>query len=338
MQNHDGCNRESVRWLSQSLIGVLFAVAATGASSAAAADHIRIATLKTGTLAWELDTLRAHGLDRDAELAIDTTELASTEAGKIALKGGSADLIVSDWLWTSRERALGDDLVFYPYSSALGAVMVPANSPIKSVADLKGKKLGVTGGPLDKSWILLQALARRSGVDLQRQAAIAYGAPPLLAQKALQGETDATLTFWNFSAELEAEGMRPAISMQDVVRDLGANGAVSMVGYVFNGNWAQRHAAMLDRFFAATRKAEEILRNSPAEWQRLAPRVGATNPRALEVYRQRFVEGIRQRPLADEVADAKALYHVLAEVGGAELVGPSRALDPATFYGVGRSE
>jgi NitT/TauT family transport system substrate-binding protein len=330
--------RELVRSPGRALAGVLLAVAATGVSSAAAADHIRIAALKTGTLAWELDSLRAHGLDREADLAIETTELASTEAGKIALQGGSADLIVSDWLWATRERALGDDLVFYPYSSALGAVMVPANSPIRGVTDLQGKKLGVAGGPLDKSWILLQALARRSGVDLKRQATIAYGAPPLLAQKALQGETDATLTFWNFSAELEAAGMRPAISMQDVVRGLGANGAVAMVGYVFNGSWAQRHRALLGRFFAATRKAEEFLRNSPAEWQRLAPRIGVTEPHALDVYRRRFLEGIPQRPLADEVADAQALYHVLAEIGGVELVGPSRDLDPGTFYGAGRSK
>jgi NitT/TauT family transport system substrate-binding protein len=326
------------RRLARVLAGVLLAVAASNASRAPAADHIRVATLKTGTLAWELDTLRAHGLDREAELAIDTTELASTEAGKIALKGGSADLIVSDWLWASRERALGDDLVFYPYSSALGAVMVPANSLIVGITGLKGKKLGVAGGPLDKSWILLQALARRSGVDLKTQATIAYGAPPLLTQKALQGETDATLTFWNFSAELEAEGMRPAISIQDVVRQLGANGGVSMVGYVFNGSWAQRHAALLGRLFAATRKAEEILRNSPAEWQRLAPRIGASSPRALDVYRQRFLEGIPQRPLVDEVADAQVLYRVLADIGGAELVGPSRDLDPGTFYDAGRSE
>ncbi len=187
---------------------------ALAASSALAADRIRIATQKTGTFAWELEILHAHGLDREADLAIETTELASTEAGKIALKGGSADLILSDWLWVARERALGDDLVFYPYSSTLGAVMVPANSPIKEIADLKGKKLGVAGGPLDKSWLLLQALARRSGIDLKTQAEIAYGAPPLLAEKALQGETDATLTFWNFCAELEAKGMRRAIPME----------------------------------------------------------------------------------------------------------------------------
>ena len=165
----------------------VLAMAWLAASDAIAADHLRIAIQKTGTLAWELEVLRSHNLDQEADLAIETTELATTEAGKIALKGGAADVTVSDWLWVTRERSFGDDLVFYPYSNALGAVMVPANSPIHGIADLKGKKLGVAGGPLDKSWLLLQALARRSGVDLTTEAAIAYGAPPLLTQKALQG-------------------------------------------------------------------------------------------------------------------------------------------------------
>ena len=72
----------------------------------------------------------------------------------------------------------------------------------------------------------------------------------------MQGETDATLTFWNFCAELEAKGMRRAISMKDVVKRLGATGPVAMVGYVFDGGWAQRNRAPLDRFFAAMHKAE----------------------------------------------------------------------------------
>src|SRR5271165_3499298 len=88
---------------------LLIAFAATGA---AAADRIRVAVQRTGTLAWELDVVKAHGLDRKGDLAIDTIELASTEAGKIALKSGSADLMLSDWLWVARERSLGDNLVF----------------------------------------------------------------------------------------------------------------------------------------------------------------------------------------------------------------------------------
>jgi NitT/TauT family transport system substrate-binding protein len=132
-------------------------------TSATAADRIRLAVQRTGTLAWELDVIRTHGLDRKLDLAIETIELASTEAGKIALKGGSADLMLSDWLWVARERSLGDNLVFYPSSSTLGAMMVPAQSPIR------GKKLAVAGGPLDKSWLLLQALARREGVNLKNR-------------------------------------------------------------------------------------------------------------------------------------------------------------------------
>jgi NitT/TauT family transport system substrate-binding protein len=320
------------------LLAVSLGLAFLGLSNAFAADRIRVATLKTGTLAWELDVVRAHGLDVEANLVIDTIELGSTEGGKIALKGGAADVIVSDWLWVARERALGDNLVFYPYSSALGAVMAPANVSIKDVGDLQGKKLGVAGGPLDKSWLLLRASARRSGIDLKSAATIVYGAPPLLAQKALQGEIDATLNFWNFCAALEANGMRAAIAMQDVVKNLGAAGEVAMVGYVFDGRWAEQHRAPLDRFLATMRKVEWLLADTPAEWQRVAPRIGTSEPNALEVYRRRFREGIPKRPLAEEFADARHLYRVLAEIGGPELVGPASDLDAGAFYNPGSGE
>ena len=303
-----------------------------GAIHATAADRIRLAVQKTGTLAWELDVIKTHGLDRKLDLVIEPIELASTEAGKIALKGGSADLMLSDWLWVARERSLGDGLVFYPSSSTLGAVMVPAQSPIRELIDLKGKKLAVAGGPLDKSWLLLQALARRSGIDLRKQATIVYGAPPLLAEKALQGESDAMLTFWNFCADLESKGQKRAIAMDDVMKGLGAKGPVAIVGYTFEGAWAARNRSAVDRFLEATRQAKEILASSEAEWQRLAPRIRVTDANALAIYRQRYGEGIVRRPIAEEEADARALYRVLAEIGGAELVGPARELAAGTFY------
>jgi NitT/TauT family transport system substrate-binding protein len=307
-------------------------------SNADAADRIRIAAQKTGTFAWELDVLKAHGLDRKADITVETTELASTEAGKIALESGAVDLMLSDWLWVSRERALGGDVVFYPYSSALGAVMVPANSSIGGIGDLAGKKLAVAGGPLDKSWLLLQALARRSGVDLKAHADVVYGAPPLLQQKALQGETDATLTFWNFCAELEAAGMRRAVAMDDVVKNLGAAGPVAMIGYVFSDKWAVHNRSLLDRFFAATHQAKDILAQSPAEWQRLAPQIKAGGAAGLDVYRQRYLDGIPRRSISAEFADARTLYAVLADIGGTNLVGPARELDPGTFYQAGSAE
>src|SRR5881394_4330507 len=224
-------------------LALALAMTLATATDAAAADRIRVAVQRTGTLSWELDVVRAHGLDRKLDLAIETVELASTEAGKIALKGGSADLMLSDWLWVARERSLGDNLVFYPSSSTLGAVMVPAHSSIREIVGLRGKKLAVAGGPLDKSWLLLQALARQSGLDLKKQTTVVYGPPPLLSEKALQGEIDATLTFWNFCADLESKGQKRAIAMDDVMKGLGAKGPVAIVGYTFDSTWAARNGS-----------------------------------------------------------------------------------------------
>jgi NitT/TauT family transport system substrate-binding protein len=307
-------------------------VLAVLAGSASAADRIRLVAQKSGTLAWELEVIKAHGLDKKADLKIETLELASPEAGKVALRGGSADMIVSDWTWVARERALGDDLVYYPYLSTLGAVMVPAQSPIRDVTDLKGRKLGVAGGPLDKSWLLLQALALRSGLDLRKAASIVYGAPPLVSEKGLEGETDATLTYWNFCADLEAKGERRAIDMQEVARRLGASGPVAVLGYVFDGGWGARNRAAVDRFLDIAGQAKEILAASDSEWQRLAPRIGVADPAALSIYRQRYGDAIPRRRIADEEADARALYRILAQIGGADLVGPGRDLDADSFY------
>src|SRR4029453_3055898 len=189
------------------LIHVLLAtIVSVSLGTCCSAEVLRVAVQKTGTFAWELAVIRAHGLDRQANLSVEILELASPEAGKIALRAGNADIVVTDWLWVSRERGLGAKLTFYPYSSALGGVMVPASSPIQTLADLKGRKLAVAGGPIDKNWLLLQTWLRLSGIDLKSGARIAYGAPPLLTAMTLSGEMDATVNYWNFCAVLEARG------------------------------------------------------------------------------------------------------------------------------------
>src|SRR3954466_11718208 len=319
----------------KAFVCILLAAAALSAAQIAtcgAADSIRVAVQKTGTFAWELAVIRAHGLDRQANLSVQLVELASPEAGKIALRAGSADIIVSDWLWVSRERGLGAKLTFYPYSSALGAVMVPASSPIRTLADLKGKKLAVAGGPIDKSWLLLQARLKQDGIDLKSAATIAYGAPPLLTAKTLSGEMDATLNYWNFCAALEAKGFRRVAGIEDILPKLGAKGRVAMIGYVFDEAWGTVNRDVVARFIAISRKAREFLSPSDREWDTIAPLPGAPDAATLRAYRDRYREGIPRRPIADEEADARILYRVLAEIGGRELVGPAPELDAGTFY------
>jgi NitT/TauT family transport system substrate-binding protein len=319
----------------KAFVHMLLAAAALSTAQIAtcgAADSIRVAVQKTGTFAWELAVIRAHGLDQQANLSVQLVELASPEAGKIALRAGSADIIVSDWLWVSRERGLGAKLTFYPYSSALGAVMVPASSPIRTLADLKGKKLAVAGGPIDKNWLLLRASMKQNGIDPKSEATIAYGAPPLLAEKTVSGEMDATVNYWNFCAALEAKGFRRLAGIEDLLPTFGAKGRTAMLGYVFDEGFVNANRDAVARFIAVTRQAKEILANSDAEWERIAKLTGAPDAATLHAYRDRYREGIPRRPIADEEADALILFRVLAGIGGSELVGPARELDPGTFY------
>jgi NitT/TauT family transport system substrate-binding protein len=108
-----------------------------------------------------------------------------------------------------------------------------------------------------------------------------------------------------------------------------------MVGYVFHDSFAAKHADALRRFLEVTREATQILATSPAEWQKLKPLIGVKDNATLEIYRKRYVEGIPNRPIADDEADANKLYTVLARLGGAKLVGTGAKLAPGTYYKAG---
>jgi NitT/TauT family transport system substrate-binding protein len=323
---------------SRLLAFLLFALASFAVvQGAQAANKIKIGVLKFGTVSWLLDTIQANGLDKAEGIKLDIVPLASTQATTVGLQGGSLDVVATDWLWVSRERTNGADFTFVPFTTALGAIMLPPNSPIKTLADLKGKTLGIAGGPLDKSWLLIVAYAlRTANLDLRTETTQEYGAPPLLNERAKQGEVDAVLNFWPYAARLEAEGFTQLISLEDVVRELGAKGEVSMVGFVFSDHWAGENLKAIQGFLRAAAKANELLATSNAQWDRLKPLMSANDPSfteaTFEALRRRYREGIPERSSASDEADAKVLYQFLRELGGKKLVGSGTELAPGTFW------
>jgi NitT/TauT family transport system substrate-binding protein len=320
-----------VRTISRS--GILLALGLlVGTAPTLATETLRIGLQTTGTFAWQLDVIRRHGLAERAGLDLKISEFASPDAGKLAVNSGSVDIAVVDWLWVARARALGAKLLFYPYSSAVGAIMVKSDSPLNGLEDLKGHVLGVAGGPLDKSWLIVQAAAIRSGIDLKRTATLQYGAPPLIAQKLQQGEAEASLNFWNFCASLETKGYRRLFEVRDAEAALGLKEPVAVIGYVFSEPFAAAHKTAIDRFIAITRAANDIMLKSDDEWDALRPLMNAEDDRTFKAYRDRTREGMPRRTVASEATDASALFRTLAAIGGPDLVGPSQELDQGLYY------
>jgi NitT/TauT family transport system substrate-binding protein len=209
---------------------------------------------------------------------------------------------------------------------------VKADSPLRNIDDLKGRVLAVAGGPLDKSWLIIQAAAIRQGIDLKHEATLQYGSPPLMSQKLQQGEAEASLNYWNFCARLEAQGYRRLLDVRDAETALGLKEPVALIGYAFSEQFATRHKSTIDRFIAIAQNANDIMQRSDAEWDALRPLMNAEDQSTFQAYRDQTREGMPRRTVAAEQTDARALFKTLAGIGGPELVGPLQELDPGLYY------
>ncbi|MBB4004320.1 ABC transporter substrate-binding protein [Aurantimonas endophytica] len=324
-----------MRWLHATLAASLALLVSTLCASAqqpAALETLRVGILQYGTVNWELDAMTRNGIDVRHGVDVELVPFAGEDPSNVALQAGAVDMIVSDWLWVSRQRAAGADFTFAPYSTSVGSIMVPGDSRMEALADLRGRTLGVAGGPLDKNWLLIQALAKRDGLDIAAENEIVYGAPPLLTAKAESGELDAVLNYWHYAARLEAQGFRTLISGTEAAMAMGTAGPVAAIGWVFRDSFAEDHPKAIEAFLAADAETKTLLRDSDEEWVKLAPLVKAENEKTLATLRDRYREGIPTRSAEDEIADTRALYRLLAEIGGERLVGPSPELVEGTYF------
>ena len=320
------CLRILAAWLLLLPLGVL-------AANEKPLVPIRIGVLEFGTVNWELQVIQSRELAKKRGIDLQIVALASGDASTIALQGGAVDMIVSDWIWVSRQRAESRLYSFAPYSNAVGSVMVKSDSGIRTVADLKDKKLGIAGGPADKTWLLLRAYAQRKlGVDLTQFTQPSYAAPPLLNELALRGQVDATLNAWHYAARLEVAGMHTLIEVPEILKGLGIEKPIPLIGWVFREDFAAANTETVKNFLAASYEAKAILASSDAPWEQLRPKMRAENDAVFKALRAKFRAGIPVCSDQGTMTAVAATFKVLADTGGEKLVGKSKAVASGTFW------
>lgn len=317
----------------RSLTGCLLLIALN--TVAAEPTPLRLGILAFGTVAWELEALKQEKLTESADFKLEIHPVANPEAGKIALQSGTVDMIVSDWIWVSRLRASGEDFTFYPYSNTSGALIVPEDNPIRTLKDLKGKRLGIAGGELDKNWLLLQAVAQHQDqLDLDASVDKVFGAPPILNQQILNQRIDAILNYWHFAARLEAQGYRQLIDGQGLIKALGIDESVPSLGYVFKQSWGDAHRRAVNGFLKATRQARQKLCSSAAAWQHILPLTRTDDPAIQAKLRQRYCEGNVVQWGKKERQAAGRIYRILKNLSHNRLTGADTDLQPGTFWSI----
>ncbi len=298
-----------------------------------AQPEVRVGVLKFGTVNWEIDVIKYHQLDKKFQFDLTVTALASKNASAVALQSKAVDIILSDWLWVNRQRFEQRMYTMYPTSMATGGLYVSANSSVKSLADLEGKKVGIAGGAVDKSWLLLQAYSQKKyGLDLKKQAEATFAVPPLLNRLMLRGDLDAAINFWHYGARLKAAGYETLVTVPEMLAEFGIETKIPLLGWVFDQAWANEHPEAITRFLQASLEAKQILLSSDEEWQRIRPLIKAENDEVFSLLKKDYRAGLLGEFGAKEIKASQQVFEILAEQGGSALVGKATALSDGTFW------
>lgn len=272
---------------------------------------IRLGVLHSGTVSWELTTLQREALDRSNGFQLEVTPYANMSASRLALTGGMVDAIVSDWLWAGQRQAQGQSLWFLPYSTSIGRILVAADSTYGWPQDLRGKRIGVAGGPLSKAWVLLYSAARRDGIDLLKEAEVKFAAPPILNNELENGRLDLLVTFWHFGARLEAKGYKRFLELEQLTQRLGLTDQVPMLGYLFEQTWVQQNPELAQAFSRAVAQTKQRLASQPELWERLRPMMQADDQPTFEALRDGYLTGIPAPLSAAQIESAQRFYTLI---------------------------
>jgi NitT/TauT family transport system substrate-binding protein len=293
---------------------------------------IRVGTLENGTVNWELQTIIRHGLDRANGFRLQPMILAGNPATQVAMQGGEVETIVSDWLWVAQQRARGIRFTFLPYSTAVGGMVVRPDSPVHAPTDMRGRRIGIAGGPVDKSWLILRAWSREKlGEDLADITQQVFGAPPMILNAAQTGEVDAAVNFWHFQARMQAQGMRELISVATAARALGLDATTPLLGYVLRDDWIRANPAPAAGLARASCAAKTLLGGDDRAWNDIRPLMEVNDDAEFHALRAGWRAGIPAPGPADP-AKAGRMFDTMARLGGEELTGGVTALPEGLFW------
>ena len=299
-----------------------------------AAKKIELGLQATGTAAWEIAAMKEAHLDEHHGIDVEIRDVANSGAGQVALQAGEVDVILSDFVWTSIQRHEGADFTLVPHSLAVGGLMVMPGGPVQSIEDLEGASIAIAGGPVDKSYVALQALfAAKTGGSLPDVIEAEFGAPPLVNELLLSGQVDAALNFWHFNARATVDGAVELISVSDMLKELGVARTPPLLGWVFSERWARSHKNEINRFLEASFDTKQRLLEDDTLWDSIRPAMGEDiSDEVFIALRDNYRRGIVTSFGQEDIDAAAQSFALMAEYGGVDLVGDVTEISEGTFW------
>lgn len=284
---------------------------------------INVAVLSYGTINWELDVIKHHGLDTEEGVNVNIIKVSNKNAAAIALQSGNADVILTDIFWAIKQQPR---FLFSPTHKLSGGIY--ASKTLNTLAELS--TLGVAGGANDKNWLVFQAYNQTLANPLNITPN--FAAPPLVNALMAQNKIDGSINFWHYNAKLEVKGFKNILSTQSMLTELGVSPTIPLLGWVFSTQLASEQPEALNHFLNASNKAKQILTESPAEWERIRPLLKAENDAEFLSLQSHYKQNLIDSNHQQHVQAIRALFDLVKALPGQTVFKSDDSFSESTVY------
>jgi NitT/TauT family transport system substrate-binding protein len=266
-----------------------------------------------------------HGFHLDVQLVSDELE-DGVETVEAKLQDGDADLIDIDYISTARERAEGAPIVaFHPYGRTVGGLVVPEDSEINGLEDLRNRRLGVVRR-LDKNWILTRAACREfHGFDPDEEATpVEVGSKVGLTEMLQEGEVDGIFQFWPIVPEITETGeYREAFPVSDLVQRLsGTDRKLPISTFLTSEEYFEDNSRAIRGFKRAYGEAVEQLTSDDEIWETIGEELMYENdPEVIRAVRDGWRDMVVANWDEETTEGMDQLFDHLLDVAGSEAIG-----------------
>ncbi|GAB1692511.1 ABC transporter substrate-binding protein [Krasilnikovia sp. M28-CT-15] len=164
----------------------------------------------------------------------------------------------------------------YNLRGALNTVVVAPNSPVRTLADLKGKVVSTSVGSAGHG-LLVQAL-RKNGVDPEKDVKVENQQPPVGASALQSGNVAALSQFVAWPGLLVHQGNAR------VLYDGGELGVPTLHGTVVRDQYATAHRDVVTAFLQAQLDANQLLWSKPLEAAQIVAKQTGLPPEVVYLY------------------------------------------------------
>ena len=252
--------------MKQNFLVVPFVLALAGVAHAQQPVKVRLADLAQSLNAIASNTMVQQGFDKKHGIAVEYTVYPTLDGLFTAIRSKQVDVGFGGWTAFAQFRAKNFPVtMFFPVGRGVTLdVIAPKGSTYKTLADLKGRKVGSYAGAAGTATVLFRVLTSRYyGYDPAKTNDLQYAGPGLMPTLVEKNEVAAALLFDPLAAKAIATGpFRSIANLADVYKEKTGDDFL-WIGVATNDDFIAAQPAALSAFVRAWLESVAYVKANP---------------------------------------------------------------------------